>query len=185
MFKPLLIATVLIALTGIMGSGCYMYREQGKALVPNIDIDQTLNVAELELEENKFSRVLTLWAIRDQIITKPQAQKVSNQYFEYIDRIDSEEQKARGFSVWHLTWAIANMYRFGDENVKAALERAYKDAEIRVDKLDKRIATEHFKGEKILSGDAHAGGRAFAKSHIVAPGNDKYLQSVQEYKNAN
>ncbi len=78
--------------------------------------------------------VLTIWAMRDQILTGPQAEKISALYFKHIDRIDSEKQKARTFSVWHLTWAISNMYRLGDETVQQALEDAYKDAEKRVDK---------------------------------------------------
>jgi hypothetical protein len=36
-------------------------------------------------------------------------------------------------------------------------------------------------GEKIYMGDAHGGGRAFAKKHVVVPGNDKYLQSFEDY----
>ncbi len=173
---------LMLSLLGSTISGCYLYRERERALVPGIDIDQTLEVAEIEIEENKFSTVLTLWAMRDQVITQEQAQKVSDLYFAHIDRIDSEEQNARKFSVWHLTWAVSNMYRLGDEGVQLALKEAYKDGEARVERLDRRIATKHFKGENIISGDAHAGGRAFAKSHLVVPGNKKYLQSVAEYK---
>jgi hypothetical protein len=164
-------------------SGCTMlYHERSKVLIPNVDVNQTLEVAKLEIQENKVSSVLTLWAMRDQILTPKQARRVSALYFEYIGRVDSEKQKARGFSVWHLTWAISNMYRLGDDAVKAELNEAYVDAAIRVDTLDSKIATTHFYDDEIVMGDAHFGGRAYAKGHIVVPGNEDYLQSAEEYK---
>jgi hypothetical protein len=159
-----------------------LYHERSKVLIPNVDVDQTLEVAKLEIQENKVSSVLTLWAMRDQIITPEQARRVSELYFEHIDRVDSKEQKARAFSVWHLTWAISNMYRLGDDAVKAELKEAYVDAAVRVDSLDSKIATTHFYDDEIAMGDAHFGGRAYAKGHIVAPGNEDYLQSAEEYK---
>ena len=74
------------------------------------------------------------------------------------------------------------MYRLGDEAVQQALQDAYQDAEKRVDKLDKNVSTQHFKGDEIVMGDAHGGGRAYAKSHLVVPGNEKYLQSFEEFQ---
>jgi hypothetical protein len=172
-----------LALVGALATGCYLYKDKrDKVLIPGIDIDQTIQVAEMELAKNRFGTVLTVWAMRDQILTGPQAEKISELYFRHIDRIDSDKQKARTFSVWHLTWAISNMYRLGDEFVKVALQTAYEDAEKRVDKLDKNVSTKHFKGDSIVMGDAHGGGRAYAKSHLVVPGNKKYLQSFEEYK---
>jgi hypothetical protein len=174
---------LVIALIGAVVTGCYLYKDKrNKVLLPGIDIDQTLQVAEMEMEENKFSTVLTLWAIRDQILTGPQAEKISELYFKHIDRIDSEKQKARKFSVWHLTWAISNMYRLGNVTVQYPLKNAYEDAGKRVEKLDQKLATDHFKGVEIVMGDAHAGGRSYAKSHLVVPGNKKYLQSFEQYK---
>lgn len=178
--KKYLLLGLLFGATQLL-SGCYMYNTQAEAKVEGIDIDETLAIAQMELEDNKFSSVLTLWAIRDQHFTAEQAYRVSHLYFQYIHRIDSEEQKAQGFSVWHLTWAISNMYRFGDESVQRALRLAYVDAAGRVEKLDMKVATTHFQGEKMYTGDAHAGGRSYAKKHLVVPGNDKYLQSVEEY----
>ena len=67
------------------------------------------------------------------------------------------------------------MYRLGDAPVQAALAEAYRDAAIRVAQLDKGIATTHFAGEKIYMGDVHFGGRAYAESHLVVPGNEDYL----------
>jgi len=157
-----------------------MYHEQHKVLIDGISIDQTLDVAKIEMAKNEFGTVLTVWAVRDQIFTGPQAARVSELYFQHIERIDSEAQKARKFSVWHLTWAISNIYRLGNEEVKAALSEAYKDAEHRVKVLDKRIATKMFHEEKIYMGDAHGGGRAYARKHLVVPGNDCYLQSAAD-----
>ena len=182
-FKSLrpLATIIILTIFAVTVSGCYMYHEREKVLIEGIDIDQTLAVAEMEIKENRFSTVLTLWAMRDQIITGPQAQEVSRLYFNYIKRVDSDEQKARKFSVWHLTWAISNMYRLGDEEVQVALEKAYKDAAQRVEALDRRVAALHFEDEEIYMGDAHGGGRAYARSHLVVPGNEKYLQSASEY----
>ncbi len=172
---------ILLALVST-ASGCFMYHEREKVLIPGIDIDQSLRVAELELAENQFSSVLTLWAMRDQVLTADQASKVSALYFKYIDRVASEQQKSGSFSVWHLTWAISNMYRLGSPEVREALDDAYRDAAVRVEQLDRRIARKHFDSEKIYMGDVHWGGRAYAKSHLVVPGNEDYLQSVTEYE---
>ena len=175
----LIFFVALFAATGL--NGCYMYHERAKALVPGIDIDQTLQVAEVELNENRLSTVLTVWAIKDQELTALQAAKVNDLYLAHIDRIDSDEQKARGFSVWHLTWAISNMYRLGGPDVKSALEASYNDASRRVDKADRRLTTKFFYDEKMTMGDAHFLGRRYAKSHLVVPNNEKYLQSFDEY----
>ena len=170
-------------LAAVQLGGCTMlYQDRTKVLIKDVDIDQTLQIAELELKENKMSSVLTVWAMRDQILTPEEAQKVSTLYFKYINRIDSKEQKSRMFSVWHFTWAISDMYRLGNSDVKAELKSAYADAAKRVDRLDSNIATKFFYGEKMEMGDAHFLGRAYAHAHIVAPGNDKYVQSVDAYK---
>lgn len=163
-------------------AGCHIHRAQSEVIIPGIDIDQTLVIAEMELKENKFSTVLTYWAMRDQVLTKGQAKKASDLYFKYIDKIDSEDHKARGFNVWHLTWAVSNIYRLGDDEVKSAMEEARRDAAVRVKKLDSGPATKHFSGEKMLMGDIHFMGRSYAKKHLVVPGNDKYVQSVEAYK---
>jgi len=171
------------ALLSVQFGGCTMlYHERTKVLLPNVDIDQTLEIAETELNQNKMSSVLTLWAMRDQVLTAAEAQKVSTLYFNHIDRIDSDVQKARTFSVWHLTWAISNMYRLGGPSVKDALANAYHDAAKRVDALDSKIATKFFYDDEIEMGDAHFLGRRYAKTHVVVPGNDSYVQSFEAYK---
>jgi len=174
--------TIAIVLISSSLTGCYVYREQEKALVPGINIDETLKVADAELNQNKFSTVLTIWAIRDQELSPAQAKRISDLYFGHIDRIDSEAQKAHGFSVWHLTWAISDMYRLGNDGVKLALKAAYDDAAKRVKKLDSSVADRFFYDKKMSMGDIHFGGRSYAKSHLVVPGNDKYLQSFEEYE---
>lgn len=164
-----------------MTSGCYMYQDRSRVLLTGIDIDQSLEIAEAELQQNRFSTVLGVWALRDQKLTAAQAKTVSRLYFEHIDRIDSETQKNRSFSVWHLTWAIADMYRLGDADVKWALQLAYEDAGRRVNELDRDIAHKMYDGHRLYLGDAHFGGRAYARKHLVVPGNSKYLQSKEEY----
>ena len=112
-------------------SGCfpYMYHDRGKVLLKNIDIDQTLKIAEIELESDHFNNILTLWAIRDQLINSEQATIISELYFKHIDRIKSD------FGIWHIAWAISNFYRLGDDSVKKILQNAYDDAKKRPEKL--------------------------------------------------
>ena len=174
-----------IIFSAFFSTGCSLYHEQKVVLIPGIDVDETLEVAELELKQNKWSSVLTLWALRDQVLTADQAAGVSKLYFTYIERIDSDEQKGRDFSVWHLTWAISNMYRLGDEEVQKTLDDAYRDAAVRVDNLDRKVAYTHFSGDKIYMGFAHGGGKAYARNHLVVPGNDDYLQSYETYVKEN
>jgi hypothetical protein len=169
-------------LTALNLGGCFIHHEQAEVLLKGIDVDQTLKIAEMELKENKMSSVLTFWAVRDQIFTPTQAEEASRLYFKYIDKIDSEDHKSHGFSVWHFTWAVSNIYREGNAEVKAALEDARRDAAVRVKKLDMNIATKNFHGEKLLTGDIHFLGRSYAKKHLVVPGNKKYVQSLDAYK---
>ena len=87
------------------------------------------------------------------------------------------------FNVWHLTWAISNLYRQGDAGVKTELQAAYEDAGRRVETLNFKAATMHFGDEKIYLGDFHGFAHAYAQSHVVVPGNDEYLQCYEEYLN--
>jgi hypothetical protein len=173
----------LAAAAAILVSGClpYIYHERHSVLIPGIDIDQTLDVAEAELQEPGGASVLTIWAMRDQIVTPAQAARISDVYLAHIDEVDDPETPARSFQVWHLTWAVSNLYRLGSDGVKTNLEPAYRDAASRVEALDMKVAHIHFSGEKLYMGDAHGGGRAYANSHLVVPGNKDYLQSFDEY----
>jgi len=181
MLKSLLMTIPLIF------TGCfpYVFHEQQGVLVSGIDLDATLEIAGIELEEGGFDATLTIWAIRDQIVTLDNAKTISDLYFRYIDKVAAEPVKTTAdFGVWHLTWAISNLYRNGDESIRAELERAYLDAKQRPEALTnfKDIAIEHVSGSKIYMGDIHDVARSYAFSHIVAPGNEKYLQSLDQYK---
>lgn len=182
-FRTTLFALTLAAtvLSVLFSAGCYMYQDRSKVLLAGIDMDQSLDVAAAELAENRFGTVLGVWALRDQKLNAYQAERVSRMYFQHIDRIDSDAQKNRGFSVWHLTWAIADMYRLGNADVKWALQLAYEDAGRRVQALDRNIAHKMYDGDRMYLGDAHFGGRAYAQKHLVVPGNPDYLQSKEEY----
>jgi hypothetical protein len=179
---PIVPASAFIALS-VMLSGClpYLYKERAPALIHGIDIDQSLDVAQRELEEPKATSVLGVWALRDQPITAMQAARINDMYLSRIPLIDNEEMRRRSFAVWHFTWAISNLYRFGDDAVKAALEPAHVDAMARAEKLDRRVVDKLVLGKDIYSGPAHGGGKAYAHKHLVVPGNKDYLQSYAQY----
>jgi len=120
---------------------------------------------------------LGLWVIRDQVITPAQARTLSDLYLAHIDSMKSE------FNIWHSSWAIANLYRFGNDSVKAALETAYQKAKKQPDRLQKqkKIANAHVNGTRMVTGFIHAGGRSYAHRHLVVPGRRRYLQSYEEY----
>jgi len=163
----------------------YVYHKQDRVVVWGIDVCATLEIARSELEEGGFDATLAIWSIRDQVVTLGQAKAISALYFQYIDKVAAEpDARTADFGVWHFAWAISNLYRNGDDRIQSALDGAYRDARQRPDRLRyfKDIASEHVNGERIYMGDIHGPARSFARSHIVAPGNDKYLQSLDEYK---
>lgn len=164
------------ALAAVLSVGClpYMTHDRDSALIEAVDVNQTLDIAQMELEEGGTGSSLTIWAIRDQPMTPEQAERVSELYNRYIDEL------AGDFDVWHLAWAVSNIYRLGDDAVQAAIEPAYEDASRRAAALH-AVANEHVNGERVYMGHAHAGGRAYAKRHVVAPGNERYLQAVEDY----
>jgi len=171
----------------LLVTGCffpYVYHEQSRVLVTSVDVDATLKIAEMELKEGGFDATLTIWALRDQIVTSDNAKLISELYFRYIDKVAAEKDKRTAdFGVWHFAWAVSNFYRNGDAGIKAELEGAYTDALKRPDTLNnfKKFASEHVDGSKVYMGDIHAAARSYARSHIVAPGNKKYLQSIDEF----
>jgi len=182
---PMIPVSAFIALS-VMMSGClpYLYKERAPALISGIDIDQSLDVAQRELEKPKVMSVLGVWALRDQPVTAKQAARINDMYLGSIPSIDNEEMRHRSFAVWHYTWAISNLYRFGDDAVKAALEPAHADAMARAEKLDRRVVDKLVLGKDIYSGPAHGGGKAYAHKHLVVPGNKDYLQSFAQYEEA-
>jgi len=155
----------------------YVYYNQEKVLINGIDMDQSLEIAGIELNDGGFDSVLTLWALRDQIITSENAREITELYFKHIDALKDD------FGIWHLAWAISNFYRNGNDDIKSILQDAYNDAVKRPDTLKKynKIADELINGKKIYMGDIHGLGKAYARTHIVAPGNNDYLQSFEEY----
>lgn len=181
-FYPFTWIVAGIALS-ITASGClpYLYKDRTAALVSGIDIDQSLDVAALDLEQPKATSVLGIWALRDQPVTPAQAVRIGELYLRSIGQIDNDDLRGRDFAVWHFTWAISNLYRLGDDAVKSALLLAYDDAVKRAEKLDKGVVDKLVLGEDIYSGFAHAGGKAYAHKHLVVPGDEDYLQSFQQY----
>lgn len=169
--------------------GCfpYVYHSQDRVLIPGVDIPATLEIAKVELEEGGFDATLAIWAIRDQVVTADNARTISALYFTHIDSIAAQKDRTTAdFGVWHFAWAISDFYRNGGDSVRATLESAYLDATKRPETLKhfQGAAREHVNGEKIYMGDIHALARSYALSHIVAPGNSRYLQSLDEYLRA-
>lgn len=155
-----------------------MHYTREPALVKNVDMEQSLKIAKDEIQKKDIGQALGIWVLRDQVVTPEQAKTISELYLSQIDSMKS------GFNIWHSSWAIANLYRFGDDAVKAELETAYQKAKKQPDRLEKgqkKLADSHITGEKIVTGFIHFGGRAYAKRHLVVPGNKKYLQSYGEY----
>jgi len=155
----------------------YLTHDRSEVLLDGVDIDQTLRVAEVKMNERqgKLGTSLPLWVIRDQVITPDQGKQISRLYFQHVDSLQKK------FDIWHLTWAISDIYRLGNDSVKAVIDSAYRDASTRAAKIE-GIADRMVNGDKIFMGDAHSGGRSFARKHVVVPGNKKYLQSFEEYK---
>ncbi len=174
---------LLLMLTLLLSCFPYIYYNQDEVLIKNIDIDQTLKIAVNELKEGGFDAVLTIWAIRDQIITPEQAKKINEIYMEFKDIIEYENVTTKEFGTWHFAWAISDFYRNGDENIKKEINQAYTEAERKINALKKfkKIAEKLVNGEKIYMGDIHGLGRSYAKTHIIAPGNKDYVQSFDEY----
>ena len=174
--KKLTISTITIVLITFLFTSCFRYatNERDEVLLDGIDIDQSLIISEIELEDGGLGSVLTLWTMRDQIISPDHARIISDQYFRYIDGLEKK------FNIWHFTWAISNLYRQGSPDVQTALEDAYKDASIRAAGMG-GAADKHVNSQKIFMGDFHGGGRSYARKHLVVPGNNRYLQSIDEY----
>ena len=181
---------LLLLLTTPLLVGCfpYVYDRQDRVLIKGIEIGPTLEIARSELGEGGFDATLAIWAIRDQVFSADNARTISALYFTYIDTVAAEKRSTTAaFGVWHFTWAISNLYRNGDDSVRHVLENAFIDALQRPEKLRhfKGAAVAHVKGPRMVMGDIHWAARAFARAHIVAPGNEKYLQSLDEYTLAN
>lgn len=174
--NKVLISLSLLLLVTLFSSGCmkYLTHERPEVLLDGVDIDQTIEIAEIDIAKHKFGASLTIWAIRDQKFDPEQAEIVSDLYYQHIDAL-------KRFDRWHLTWAITNIYRHGNDEVKLVMLDAYADAAQRARDLHS-LADKMANDEDIYMGDAHAGGRSYAQKHVVVPGNAEYIQSAKEYK---
>ncbi|MBD3319771.1 MAG: hypothetical protein GF350_01605 [Chitinivibrionales bacterium] len=152
----------------------YFTHERRDVIIPDVDVDQTLQVAEQELEQGGWGSVLPVWAVRDQLFNPEQAEKVADLYFKHSDSLKEN------FDIWHLTWAISNIYRLGGDSVQMVLQDAYSDARTRAEKIHD-IADRHVNGEHIYMGGAHIGGRRAEFRFLVVPGDKRYLNSYEEY----
>ena len=165
----------------------YLYiNDQNAVRVEGIDFAQTLKVAEAELQRNLATAPLTIWALRDQVVTPEVAGAIAALYVANIDRLYTAETVTLidwNHAVWHFAWAIANLYRNGDEAVKSQLQLAYDDAKNRHATLERfqLVALDHAQSEDISMGNAHEPGFNYAKTHVVVPGNPLYLQSFEQY----
>jgi hypothetical protein len=160
-------------------NSCYMYTTQEPALVKGVDIDQTIKVAKDEIKKTDVSRSLCIWVMKDQIVTPAQAKEISELYLHNIDSWTD------GFNIWHASWAIANLYRFGNEKVKAELEVAYQKAKKQPERItddSKGAAEDHVNGKTLTTGFIHVGGQGYAFDHLVVPGDKRFIQSYEEYK---
>jgi len=157
-----------------------MYKSQAPALVPNVDIDQTLKVAADEIKKSDMAQALSIWVLKDQIVTPQQAKTISDLYLDNLDRIVTP------FNIWHAAWTISNLYRMGDVKVKEQLEKAYQIAIKEPDRIPdqddfKDAAIDHINGKQPTTGFIHVGGLFYAHGHLVVPGNKDYIQSYEEY----
>lgn len=173
--------TLLLFFICITFSSCFlsMHHTREPALVKNVDIDESLKIATDEMQKENISQSLGIWVLRDQVVTPAQAHTISNLYLTHIDSMKSS------FNIWHSSWAISNLYRFGNEEVKTELETAYQKTKLQPERLTgntKKIANSHINGNKMVTGFIHFGGRSYAKRHLVVPGNKRYVQSYEEYK---
>lgn len=164
------------------------YDDQEKVLLDGIDYETTMQIAELELAEGGNTSIITIWFIRDQILTPELAARINDLYFQYIDSVSElDDYFYRNFSVWHFTWAMSNIYRNGNDDVKDAIRAAYEDAKTRPAQLDgffRTIADSHVNGRRVVMGDAHEVGRRGAQTHVVIPSNPDYISNIEEYWDA-
>jgi len=173
----------VLAFIVFCSSSClqYQYNNQYDALVPGVDVDQTIKVARDEMKKKEDpGQSLGIWVLKDQVLTPKQAREISKLYLANIDSMISP------FNIWHSSWAIANMYRFGNKEVKAELEIAYQKAKKQPERIQdntKAIAENHINGEKMTTGFIHVGGYYYALGHLVVPGDKKYIQSYDDYHN--
>ncbi len=170
-------------LFGLLLSACtpFQYYVREPALVEGVDMEQSLQVAADEIKKEGIEQGLSIWVLRDQFVTPEQARTIAGLYLETIDDMKSD------FNIWHTSWAIANLYKLGDEPIQAELEEAFQKATKQHERLTGwvRDSTDNLvNGDEIVSGFIHVGGEFYAHGHLVVPGDKKYIQSYEEYRKA-
>ena len=163
------------------------YNDQESVLIEGVDLAATLKIAEAEFARELSTSELTIWAIRDQVVTPEIAAKIAHLYFDNIEMLYTTEPFTIidwNHAVWHFSWAISNLYRNGDTAVKAALQLAYEDAIIRPETLERyyHIAIHHIRNDTVVMGDIHTPAHNRMQQLVVAPGNLAYLQNFAEYE---
>lgn len=179
-FSPFRMLAFIVPVLAVSLNSCAVYNSQKPALVKGVDVDQTLLVARDEMKKTDMAQSLGIWVLKDQILTPQQAKVVSELYLANLDRIVTP------FNIWHAAWTISNMYRLGSDEVKAELEKAYQIAIKEPDRISddddfKGAAVDHINGKNLTTGFIHIGGISYAYDHLVVPGNNKYIQSYQDY----
>jgi hypothetical protein len=169
------IPLISILIVGGLGRYPHITSNRDAVIIENIDINQSLEISENLIQEEKWGRVIGYWVLRDQIIDTSHAKRISDSYFKYIDIIPDH------FDKWHFSWAISNFYRNGDDNIKAILKDAYKKSLEVATELNTKPALKHIKGDKIYMGFYHGGGWRGAKNYLVVPGDKRFRQSSEEY----
>lgn len=160
--------------------------DQQAVLIEGINFEQTLKIAADALKGDFAISELTIWALRDQVITPGVAKTIADLYLNNIEKLYHSKTFTVidwNHAVWHFAWAVSNLYRNGNDAVKAELKVAYEDAITRPKTLDKfeLVAIDNILSHEILMGDAHDMGHGFAQRHIVVLGNPDYVQSYEEY----
>ena len=113
---------------------------------------QSIQVAADQIKKEGIEQGLSIWVLRDQYVTVEEAKEISDLYLAHIDTMKSE------FNIWHTSWAIANLYKWGDDAIKAVLEPAFQKATKQPERLTgmvKNSANNLINGEKITSVYAH------------------------------
>jgi len=168
------------ALGALFLNGCaykHFTHNQKDVLIDGVDIDQSLKIAEYLANRTKNGEpkpgALGYWVLRAQHITVEQAKEIERVYWEVIDNFGTSK-----FNLWHYTWAIADIYRLGNDEVKTVLQKAYDDAVVRAEAINRE---KFVSGETQYLGWFHGLAWAAARNYLVVPGNRKFTQSAEEY----
>jgi len=160
-------------------NGCaykHFTHNQKDVLIDGVDIDQSLKIAEYEAKRTKNGEIkpfaLGYWALRAQKITPAQAEEINRVYWETIETFKDD------FNLRHFAWAIADIYRLGNDSVQTILHDAYEDAVKRSIAIGEE---KHVADSVLYLGYYHFLGWKAAKTFMVVPGNRKFTQSAEDF----